>query len=588
MTLDGAGGHVVYDPADPWFIEIQRGDVKIPLCIAAGVHGTKDYDAVSEPRLASSSKNQLTFAMKSSRWKELTVTVDVSTDAVEIGAKVRGKGEVDGVSLLEGALPENMVQPNATILMVGHNRRPLRAYSVATPSVHTEIFTPQPDSYPRPKRTRHEDAIVTSACTFGPDVFNTTYSPGIFCFVLGNPQQKWRMSAGVCAALGTNHYHTFKYSGGDVFGFSLAYDGMVQVDGEFVTPKVRLGFSGEDDIAAIKNYVAHLRDKKLVKADPNKKIPAWWSKPIFCGWGQQVAWGRQAERREKLPFDAGPVDTSAEAMASQAAYEKMIAILEKHDIPFGTLVIDAGWSTMKALPTIDTKKWPDLKGFIAAQHRKGRKVLLWMSCWSGNDLPAEYLMDSDANVRGVTDPTKQNFVDALKKQIASLIGPSGVDADGFKLDFTGDIPRGKGYRPAKPLWGTELLHHYVQLINDATKAAKPDAMMMTHCGNPYFSSNTDLLRLNDIFFEKLDVNEFMAFRATVARAACAEWLIDCDNDPFADHDSWLNYLRFQPTIGIPSLYTLTHQSMSGVENPPSDLDEISRLWKKYLKEQVEA
>jgi len=106
--------------------------------------------------------------------------------------------------------------------------------------------------------------------------------------------------------------------------------------------------------------------------------------------------------------------------------------------------------------------------------------------------------------------------------------------------------------------------------------------MMTHCGNPYFADNTDVLRLNDIYFETVNIDEPMAFRGAMARLACPEWLIDCDNDPFADHAAWLSYMRVQPQIGIPSLYTLTNQSMSVAPIPPADLDEVSRIWKKYI------
>jgi hypothetical protein len=91
-----------------------------------------------------------------------------------------------------------------------------------------------------------------------------------------------------------------------------------------------------------------------------------------------------------------------------------------------------------------------------------------------------------------------------------------------------------------------------------------------------------------MFFETLDVNPLMRFRADMARIACPEWPIDCDNDPFYDRESWMSYMRFQPEIGIPSLYTVTHMSLSEDEVRPEDLREIASIWRSYIERVINA
>lgn len=573
-----------YDAREPWMLSLERGGRSRHLSLAAGVHPVDGWDALGTPRLESAEEAAgeavLRFAFPSRAWSRMSVLVRCREDDLDFQVVVEGKGAVESVSLLEGAVADRMPHPRCALSRVQRSPRPLRAYSLPSPAAHATVFHPQPTAEHRPVRPAHEDLAITAACTFGPEEFNTFFSPGIFCFVLGDADGREFLSAGIFAPPGQNLYHTFRYRGGEGYGFALDYDGKVAVDGRFESPRLRLAFA-DGWHRALEEYAGFLRANGFAPAGP---APAhgWWRKPIFCGWGQQTHWARLAARREGLPFDAGPVDLSAAGMATQTAYEEMVRILEAADLPYGTLIVDLGWSRSRSLPEPDPEKWPDLAGFIAGQHRRGKKVLLWLGCWDADGVPAEWLMARDEGLRDVVDPTHPGFAGDLRRRIGALLALDGLDADGFKLDFSGDLPRGRGYRPRRPLWGVELLRAYLEIIHSSAKAAKPDALIVTHCATPYLADLTDMLRLNDIFFETTEVNAPMAFRAEMAKIACPDWLIDCDNDPFLDRESWMNYLRFQPRIGVPSLYTLTNMSMSGEPAAPGDLKEIAGLWRGYL------
>lgn len=190
-----------------------------------------------------------------------------------------------------------------------------------------------------------------------------------------------------------------------------------------------------------------------------------------------------------------------------------------------------------------------------------------------------------AGLGNCCDPTNPEFRRQLADAVARAVAPDGLNADGFKVDFTGDLPRGSGYHPASDLWGMDLTHDYLKLIHDAMRNAKPDTVLETHCANPHFADVTEMLRLNDLFSLHEDVGPEMTFRAEMARVALPGIPIDTDNDPFISKKSWLDYLRLQPSLGIPSLYTLTHMSFRHDEPiTDADWDDVRATWNTYTKE----
>jgi hypothetical protein len=133
------------------------------------------------------------------------------------------------------------------------------------------------------------------------------------------------------------------------------------------------------------------------------------------------------------------------------------------------------------------------------------------------------------------------------------------DADGFKIDFTHLIPRGPGLASAGGAWGLELLRQWLAIVSDAARAAKPDALVMTHTAHPYLSDLVDMLRLNDVaglMDTQASILADMRHRARVARAASPWWLLDADNWPCSTRVQWRDYIRAQASgdLGVPSLY----------------------------------
>jgi len=59
----------------------------------------------------------------------------------------------------------------------------------------------------------------------------------------------------------------------------------------------------------------------------------------------------------------------------------------------------------------------------------------------GETLPARATMGLRLHLRNSLPEVRRQLADA----VAHAVAPDGLNADGFKLDFTGDLPRGSGW-----------------------------------------------------------------------------------------------------------------------------------------------
>jgi len=326
---------------------------------------------------------------------------------------------------------------------------------------------------------------------------------------------------------------------------------------------------------------------------PKEPAPDWWTRPIYCGWGDQVGMSMALE---------GPgLEPRALAYNIQGLYERWVRRLDQAGVPFGTVIIDAGWSmggAWKPLPM----QWPDLKGFIARQHDLGRHVLLWIAPWHREGVPAEWCIRSGKR-RLLTDPSHPSYRQWMEEQVHSLLSPDGYDADGFKIDQLAFVPSERGcwasehfgrrvaMKPPYPRirhhsrsWGCEFLREAQKAIYDAAKLAKPDALITSSTVHPYFHDSFDMVRLHDSGLVKGDVVTAMKARSDLSRAALPWHKVDADDWVWRDFDQWLYYTLNSHTIGVPCLFYAENFMRSfstepaATPMPMSTLRKIARAW----------
>ncbi len=372
---------------------------------------------------------------------------------------------------------------------------------------------------------------------------------------------------GVEAQPGANQFSDFEYHGKQSsFHLSLNFDGHTAVNGRYVLPAITFDF-GADPYQLLETHMREMRTSGLAPLPSQAEKPAWWYEPIFCGWGEQC-------------YRSGVDGLRATDSATQANYQSFLNILDTNCVLPGTVVIDDKWQLTYGDNRADPGKWPDLASFIRRRHAHHQKVLLWLKAWDPEGLPADECITNAAGMALAVDPTNPAFEQRLRASVRNMLSPAGYDADGFKIDFTARIPTGPGIQTHGTAWGLELMRLYLAILHDEAKRVKPDALIIAHTPHPYLSDLIDSIRLNDINTQA-DVCKAMTHRARVALAACPGVLIDTDNWPITDKQTWRSYLTLKPSLGVPALYYASHIDSTGEPLLPEDYDLIRQVWAEY-------
>ncbi len=555
LRIEAAAYTLVMDERRPSVrISLPDGARLMKLFLVSSAHSLNGIDvtaALGEWRAERRADGVvLTAEADSLIWDRKTVTLTCRENSLTYGMSVEGKGRLTDVELLSG-------------YYTGANQRHSTSRFYSFFDVDT-VFDPEPDGRERYFNPPGERALIDMGGVPIPGRDHWFFTPPPFCFVLrkGNTC----VTLGVTAAPGRHTFSEYEYIGGGTGqGLILRYDGETAVDGAYALPEVQMIF-GQDEYGLLGDFS---RLERL--PDRGRPAPAaWWTRPIFCGWGAQSA--MSAEYKEPAP-----------ALSRQAFYERFTASLDEKRIDPGTIVIDDKWQAAYGLNTVDTDKWPDMKGFIRRMHERGRKVLLWLKAWDPEGVDTRLCVRDWKDRPIAIDPTNPEYRRLFADACQHMLGADGLDADGFKIDFTARIPACAGCRRYGASWGLELMRDYLTMVAEPAKACKPDALIMCHCPHPYLADQFDMIRLNDVNTGR-PVNPQMLHRAKVARAAVPDRLIDTDNWPMPDKQSWLDYVRIQPDLGVPSLYYLWHMDNSPEAITDEDLEIVRQSWARWERQ----
>lgn len=395
-----------------------------------------------------------------------------------------------------------------------------------------------------------------------------TLEPYLACppphvFPFSDPVNRDWLGVGVAAEKGKCTYDRFsvRFDKPRTFWFEIPYAGCTSVCGEMDLPTLYIGFGG-DPFEVVGNYCAWTREKFSWPQYCPAAVPAWWRRPIFCGWVEQ--W-----------FRDGQTGKNIQSRCTEEEYTRMISRMENAGMDPGTVIIDDKWQSAYGTWEVDTAKWPDLKGFISSQHERGRRVLLWVRLWAPEGLDEDECIRKDGEILSA-DPTSPKYQKRLGHIIPELL--NGYGADGFKIDYLYRMPP---IDPAdvmadKKIRGMELYRLYFETVYRLSKAAKPDCMINTSIAHPYFSDVCDVIRLHDYCAAHRASVSIMKYRASVARAVFPGILIDTDggNSETLLSQTVILHNREACKIGIPSLYALEPFS-------DGDLAVMQRDWDSY-------
>lgn len=376
-------------------------------------------------------------------------------------------------------------------------------------------------------------------------------------------------SVGIGTQPGQYRFPALEYSGSRYAGAAwwvdyLGYQEISKTQGDaFHSPVAAIHFA-YSALDSLQNYTAWLRKSGFATEPQFPDVP-WHHLPVFCGWAEQTT--------RATPFDRAP-----NTEATQKNYESWVDELEHRNLPVGTIVIDDKWQKGYGSFDVDTEKWPDLRGFVAAQHAHGRHVLLWVPVAHTDGLPPELCVRGDGGKCLAPDLGNPAYEAYLRKQIRTLVEAIGVD--GFKEDWVW-APSQAGLPVPAELAGMEAVRRFQQILYSEAHRWRPDAMVETQTANAAFRDSSDVLRLNDIWYATRDVVGTLRERARIAHIS--GWaLVDTDNASSTTLETWWQYMEAQPSIGIPALYFL-HRTESTLEEPPdTDWPALAGIWRRYI------
>jgi len=522
----------------------------------------------------------------SSAWERRATRLRCTPQNVELSVEVSGAGDLDDVILFGGSA----VIPSGAS---GTFRSAIAFSSLFVP-VPTE-----PVAFVRPARSSAVLGVVGDA---DPGRLNGIFSPPPFVYGFGRPgpagptdlpEGDW-LGLSLRAPIDAMTFTTFRYEpldGG--FSVRLSYEGHTRVEGAWTSPTMVL-FAADSAIGVVEGHRRDLIEHGYAVDAPRDGVD-WWNEPMFCGWGAQCA--RSAHLLHEAPAPNEPTDPEtaeeesvvvllAPQLARQSVYDDFLGQLADNDIEPGTIVVDDRWQAEYGTATTDLEHWPDLKAWIADRHAEGRKVLLWWKAWDPEGLPAEECVTDPFGRPVAVDPGNPAYLDRLRGIVRGLLGADGLDADGFKIDFTQRTPSGRALKGTPGVWGVASLHRLLAQLYDAAKEAKPEALLIMHAMHPSFGDVGDMVRLNDVLEKDIDgvrvpVADQLSVRHAIARAALPHQRIDTDQWPMPNRGEWLAYTRAQHTLGVPALYYVEAIDRSGEPIGREHLAVVAETWREY-------
>lgn len=564
-------------PADRPYVYLEIGGERVAeLFVPGSVHplaGRDDTTEIAPWEAEEGEETVFTLHCRSSVWEEKVYKLRCRPERVTLETVVRGTGRLAEVEYLGGYCS---ARPRW-----GSGR-------FSSGGTFTRVFNPEPNAEEQNYLPASVSTVIDLTGAPLPGKRHWTFTPAPFCFAL-ETGASW-IGLGVEPDPGQNRMTEYRYHGGDSFSLSLTYEGYTEVAGEYRLPDLGITLASSE-FTALQAHTDHLRHAGKAPAG-NSIHPAWWSLPMFCGWGAQCGLaaaesGYVVANAEK-PDHWGFLSTMgrASSYARQDVYERFLAHLSTQGIRPGTVVLDDKWQSTYGENEVDTQKWPDLPGFVRARHGDGQHVLLWLKAWDPEGIPVEECIRNAAGLPLSVDPTNAAFEAHFRSQVRRMLSPEGYDADGFKIDFTHRIPSGPGMQTSGHAWGLELMRCYLSILYDEAKRVKPDALVMTHTAHPYLSDVLDMIRLNDMLdLTRMDdpgagrdIESTVRFRARVAHSACPNALIDTDNWPVRDRETWRRYVALQPSIGVPSLYFSSMVDLTQEPLERADYDALLEAW----------
>jgi len=341
----------------------------------------------------------------------------------------------------------------------------------------------------------------------------------------------------------------------------------LEQDEQLESPHFMIVHSKTTDVyEALSKYTNLLVQDEHVKPKLETDIEPWWLSPMWCSWGDQHV---QLDSDEVVHTAYTDEERwQAVNAINDRLINNVVDVIESHQLPIKTLIIDDRWYTWQGDMHVDTSKFPDFRGTIDNLHAKNFKVLAWASLYQFDKESIVYREHPEWFIihhypRNPKHPFKDiicldysdpeiagQFLDELMTRLLSD-KPGCYNLDGIKFDWPFMLPHDYAFSNRDWVGKEKTIYNTQKLIYNAAKKAKKDALIIGVSPHPFFNDTQDIIRTYDV--STFDPTIHLE-RARYIKSIAPGMIPAMDEHVF--HQNFFRYIKEGSKLGIPMIYNL--------------------------------
>ncbi|HUX01101.1 MAG: TIM-barrel domain-containing protein [Phycisphaerae bacterium] len=336
----------------------------------------------------------------------------------------------------------------------------------------------------------------------------------------------------------------------------------------------------KDPYETLAAYTGILVRDGLVRAKTENEIEPWWLSPMWCSWGDQHFELEKKDSATSLATNRWPLLDRIHDRLVNAVVE----VIEKHQLPIRTLILDDMWYDKKGDMHPDKAKFPDMRSTVDRLHGKGFKVLAWSTLYKFDENsqvyknhPEWFVIHHYPRSWSILDTVPDNIhIDySDEKIVRAYLGellhrflssdPGCYNFDGIKFDWPFLVPHDYPYENRDWVGKEMTVYKTQKLIYDMAKSFKRDALIIGVSPHPFFNDTQDIIRTYDVATPDIRVH---INRAKYVKAIAPGMIPGLDEHVY--FQNFFRYLDVGGRLGIPMLYNLL--CFNGDNYQPTDAD----------------
>ncbi len=361
---------------------------------------------------------------------------------------------------------------------------------------------------------------------------------------------------------------------------------------ELESPHFMIMLSANKDVyGTLAQYTDILVREGRTKAKTDADIEPWWLGPMWCSWGDQ-----------HVCLDSDPIGTAyTQEERGRAVHNitaemvnKVVGVIEEHQLPIRTLILDDRWYTKQGDMRVDTNKFPDLRGMVDDLHARGYKIMAWASLYQFEKdsevfqtHPEWFLIHHyDRNVYSESgDIINLDYSDPeiagpyLSELMGRLLSdkPECYNLDGIKFDWPFLLPHDYAFSNRDWVGKEKTIYNTQKLVYDAAKVAKHDALIIGVSPHPFFQDTQDVIRTYDV--STFDPTIHLE-RARYIKALCPGMVPVLDEHVY--YQNFFRYIKEGVELGPHMIFNLLRFNGDGHVYTEDDYKQLKILLDDYV------